>query len=211
MRLESSSEIRTAIPLLVATLVLLVKPSGNAIAEDLMGVYIGGAIGQSRVEATETACACDLYPDVVTEKLDKKHLAFQATLGARPTSLVGAEIDYIDFAKPEGEAFGFPATASIKGVAAFGILYLPVSAVDFYLKAGAARLKSAVKYSYCSPCACNFCLNSIELDRTNTSGAGGVGAQYKVGSWAVRAEYERFNAAGGNPSLLSAGITWAFF
>jgi 4-hydroxyphenylpyruvate dioxygenase len=24
----------------------------------------------------------------------------------------------------------------------------------------------------------------------------------------VRAEYERFNAAGGNPSLLSAGVTW---
>jgi hypothetical protein len=41
--------------------------------------------------------------------------------------------------------------------------------------------------------------------------AGGGGAQYKFGSWAVRAEYERFNAAGGNPSLLSAGVTWAFF
>jgi hypothetical protein len=27
----------------------------------------------------------------------------------------------------------------------------------------------------------------------------------------VRAEYERFNAAGENPSLLSAGITWSFF
>jgi hypothetical protein len=211
MRLESSSEIRTAILLLIATLVLLVKPNSNAIAEDLLGLYIGGAIGQSRVEATETACACDLHPEVVTEKLDKKHLAFQATLGARPISLVGAEIDYIDFGKPEGEAFGFPASASIKGVAAFGVLYLPVPIVDIYLKAGAARLESAVKYSYCSPCACNFCLNSIQLDRTNTSGAGGVGAQYKLGSWAVRAEYERFNAAGGNPSLLSAGITWTFF
>jgi hypothetical protein len=51
----------------------------------------------------------------------------------------------------------------------------------------------------------------FQLNRTNTSGAGGVGAQYKFGSWAVRAEYERFNAAGGNPSLLSAGITRTFF
>jgi hypothetical protein len=212
MRLKSSSWIHTAIPLLLlATLVLLVEPSRNAVAEDLLGLYIGGAIGQSRVEATETACLCDIFPEIVTETIDKKHLAFKAMLGARPISLMGAEIDYIDFGKPNGAAFGYPASASIKGVAAFGVLYLPVPIVDVYVKAGVARLESAVNYSYCSPCACDFCLNSIQLNRTNTSGAGGVGTQYKFGSWAVRAEYERFNAAGGNPSLLSAGITWTFF
>jgi hypothetical protein len=190
---------------------LLVKPSGNAVAADSLGLYIGGAIGQSRVEATEIACQCDLDQEIVREKFDKSHLAFQGVLGARPISLLGAEVDYIYFGKPDGQAFGFPASASVKGVAAFGVLYLPVPVVDIYLKAGVARLESTVKYSYCDPCACNFCLNSIQLDRTNTTGAGGVGAQYRVGSWAVRAEYERFNAAGGNPSLLSAGITWTFF
>jgi Outer membrane protein beta-barrel domain len=212
VRLNSSSSIHSAVSLLLlATLVLLVKPSGNAVAEDLLGLYIGGAIGQSRVEATETACQCDLFQQIVTEKFDKTHLAFQGVLGARPISLVGAEIDYIDFGKPDGHAFTFPASASIKGVAAFGVLYLPVPVVDIYLKAGVARLASTVKYSYCGPCACNICLNSIQLDRTNTTGAGGVGAQYRFGSWAVRTEYERFNATGGNPSLLSAGITWTFF
>jgi hypothetical protein len=197
--------------LLLATLVLLVKPSGNAVAEDSLGLYIGGAIGQSRVEATDTACQCDLFRQIVTEKFDKTHLAFQGVLGARPISLVGAEIDYIDFGKPNGHAFGFPASSSIKGVAAFGVLYLPVPVVDIYLKAGVARLESTAKYSYCGPCACDICLNSVQLDRTNTTGAAGVGTQYRFGSWAVRAEYERFNAAGGNPSLLSAGITWTFF
>jgi Outer membrane protein beta-barrel domain len=200
-----------ALLLMLATLLLLAQPSGNAMAGDFFGLYVGGAIGQSRVEATETACLCDLFPRIVTEEFDKKHLAFQAMLGVRPISLVGAEIDYLDFGRPGGEAFGFPASESIKGAAAFGVLYLPVPIVDIYLKAGVARLESAVKYSYCSPCACNVCLNAIQLDRTNTSGAGGIGAQYKFGSWAVRAEYERFNAAGGNPSLLSAGITWTFF
>ncbi len=147
---------------------------------------------------------------MVTGKFDKTHLAFQGVLGARPISLVGAEIGYIDFGKPDGEANTFPESASLKGVAAFGVLYLPVPVVDIYMKAGVARLESTVKYSYCGPCACNICLNSVQLDRTNTSGAGGVGAQYRFGSWAVRAEYERFNAAGGNPSLLSTGITRTF-
>lgn len=101
----------------------------------------------------------------------------------------------------------------MKGAAAFGVLYLPVPIVDVYGKAGVARLDSTVKGSICSPCACSFqiCRSSFQLNRTNTSGAFGVGAQYRYGSWAVRAEYERFNAAGGNPSLLSAGITWSFF
>lgn len=214
MRLKSSRYIHSVVSLLplLAALVLLVKPSGNAVAEDLLGLYIGGAIGQSRVvEATETACACDIDPGVIiTQKFDKTHLAFQVELGARPISLLGAEIDYIDFGKPDGEANTFPESASIKGVAAFGVLYLPVPVVDIYLKAGVARLESTLKFSYCGPCACNFCLNSPQLERTNTSGAGGVGAQYRFGSWAVRAEYERFNAAGANPSLLSAGITWSF-
>jgi hypothetical protein len=199
-------------PLLLAALVLLVKPSGNALAEDSLGLYIGGAIGQSRVvETAETPCACDLDPGVIiTEKFDKTHLAFQGELGARPISLLGAEIDYIDFGKAHGEADTFPESASIKGEAAFGVLYLPLPVVDIYLKAGVARLESTLRFSYCGPCACNFCLNSPELEHTNTSGAGGVGAQYRFGSWAIRAEYERFNAAGGNPSLLSAGITWTF-
>ena len=211
MRLPCWNNIPSDIRLLIlATLVLLAQPSGNAVAEDLLGLYIGGTIGQSRVEATETTCLCDIFPEIVTETIDKKHLAFKAMLGARPISLVGAEIDYIDFGKPNGEAFGYPTSASIKGVAAFGVLYLPVPIVDVYVKAGIARLESAVNYSYCSPCACDFCLISVQLNRTNTSGAGGVGAQYKFGSWAVRAEYERFTAAGGNPSLLSAGITWSF-
>ena len=111
MRPNSSQRAHVDIPLLIlASLVLLGQPSGNAVAGDLLGLYVGGAIGQSRVEATETACQCDLFQEIVTEKFDKTHLAFKGVLGARPISLVGAEIDYIDFGKPGGQAFGFPAS-----------------------------------------------------------------------------------------------------
>jgi len=45
---------------------------------------------------------------------------------------------------------------------------------------------------------------------TNTSLAAGAGAQVKLGAWALRAEYERFNVAGGNPGLASLAATWTF-
>jgi hypothetical protein len=47
---------------------------------------------------------------------------------------------------------------------------------------------------------------------TNTSLAAGAGAQLELGAWALRAEYERFNVAGGNPGLAGlAGLaaTWS--
>ena len=53
MRRRSSNRSKGDIPLLfLATLALLARTSSNAMAEDLLGLYVGGAIGQSRVEAT---------------------------------------------------------------------------------------------------------------------------------------------------------------
>jgi hypothetical protein len=43
---------------------------------------------------------------------------------------------------------------------------------------------------------------------TNTRVAARAGAQFKLGAWALRAEYERFNVAGGNPGLASLAATW---
>lgn len=213
MRPNFSNRIYTEIPLLVsASLVLLAQPSGNAFAEDLLGLYVGGAFGQSHVETTVSQVLGDITPTSQTESIDKTHAAFKAILGARPISLVGAEIEYMNFGEASGSLFGNPADISMKGEAAFGVLYLPVPIVDLFLKAGLARLESTVNGGICSPCACDFqlCRSSFRLNRSNVSGAGGVGIQYRFGSWGVRAEYERFNAAGGNPSLLSAGVTWSF-
>jgi opacity protein-like surface antigen len=107
----------------------------------------------------------------------------------------------------------------MKGAAAFGVLYLPVPLIDVFVKAGVARLQSTLRGSgtatNCPPgaqCLIDGTLHNypFQLDRTNTGIAAGAGAQFKFGAWAVRAEYERFNAAGGHPGLLSAGATWTF-
>ena len=54
-------------------------------------------------------------------------------------------------------------------------------------------------------------------DQTSTNLACGAGMQVKVassrrlGSLAVRIEYERFTFAGENPFLASLGVNWTFF
>jgi hypothetical protein len=219
MVLRSSSRIRADIPLLIlGTLALLAQPSGQAVAEDLLGLYAGGAIGQSRVEATgqRVYALGNVYYD--TGNFKESHSAFKVMVGIRPLSLLGAEVAYTDFGHPSGGFGAHPADVSMKAGTAFGVLYLPVPIVDVFLKAGVARVQSEVNGTgvygpQCSsngPCPLYVGLAPFKLNRTNTAGAGGVGAQYKFGPWSVRAEYERFNAAGGNPSLLSAGITWSF-
>lgn len=223
MGLNSSTRIHSDILLpLFATLVLLAQPSGNALAQDLLGLYVGGAIGQSQVEATSPQFLdFGRYQLLNAGSFKENHSAFKVMVGLRPVSLVGAELAYIDLGHPSGglgqETNG---DVSMKGAAAFGVLYLPVPLINIFFKAGVARLQSALHGTGNAAVVCPdgiLCPGAIvpnyqfELDRTNTGFAAGAGAQYKIGSWAVRAEYERFNAAGGNPRLLSAGITWSFF
>lgn len=199
------------IPLSVLAMVaLLAQPGGTAVAADSPDLYVGAAIGESHVQSKASLVLGDLSPTNQTAEIDKGHVAFEAMLGARPLRWLGGEIDYIDFGKPRGALFGYPADASLRGPAAFGVLYMPVPVVDLYLKAGIAHLQSTVHGSACSPCACTICTFTFQTNRTNTTGAAGVGLQYRIGSWAVRAEYERFSAAGGRPSLLSAGVIWTF-
>jgi opacity protein-like surface antigen len=195
---------------MVAAAMLLALPCGKAMAEDLLGLYVGGAVGQSRVEASTSPFYGGYIP---AQDFRENHSAFKVMVGVRPISLIGGEVAYVDFGHPSGSLFGYPADASIKGAAAFGVLYLPVPLVDIYVKAGLARLESTVNGGDPNTFTCGIPCGPqlFRLDRTNTSGAAGIGAQYKLGSWALRAEYERFNTAGGNPSLLSAGITWTLF
>jgi opacity protein-like surface antigen len=182
---------------------LLVVPARRATAADLLGLYVGAAVGASQVEANAS----------VVGDFKENHSAFKLFAGLRPISLVGAEISYMDFGHPSGSIGSVPSDVSQKGAAAFGVLYLPVPVVDVFVKAGLARLQSTVKSTIpgvgtCATTDPNCAL--FRLDMTDTSFAAGAGVQAKFAALAIRAEYERFDAAGGNPSLASIGLTWTF-
>jgi opacity protein-like surface antigen len=189
-----------------ATMVVLmtaVLPTHHALASDLLGLYVGGAVGQSQVEAN--------VPSVGEFK--ENHSAFKVIAGIRPIPLIGAELSYVHFGHPSGNINSSPSDVAEKGADAFAVLYLPVPVVDVFVKAGLARLQSTANGVRAGVGACPISFPNCALfrfDRTDTSFAAGAGTQFKLGAWAVRAEYERFNAAGGNPSLVSLGVTWTF-
>jgi hypothetical protein len=195
-----------------AAIMCISLPIRQAAADELLGAYVGGAIGQAHVVASAT------YPTIANPhpgEFDENHSAYKVMVGIRPISLVGAELSYIDFGNPGGDIFGYPASASMRGPAAFGILYLPVPIVDIYAKAGVARLHDILSGFY--PVGDNICVLGepcgtapFRLSQTTTTFAAGAGAQYKFGLWAMRAEYERFNADAEHPSLLSLGLIWTF-
>jgi opacity protein-like surface antigen len=192
--------------LIAAPLLALGAPRA-ASAADPVGWYAGGAVGQAQVTEDVSGPAFPL-----PRQFQETHSAFKLMVGVRPVSLAGAEVSYVDFGHPGGDFLGNPANASMKGVSAFGIFYFPVPIIDLYLKAGVARIQSALSGLapvFCpAPGPCGPV--AFQESQTNTGFAGGAGVQIKLGSWAARAEYERFNAAGDNPYLLSLGLTWSF-
>jgi opacity protein-like surface antigen len=193
----------------LVTLVLgtLAEPVMSA---EPLGLYAGGAIGRGEVEAD------------LGGPFSEPHTAFKLTAGIRPLPFAGAELEYFDLGHPRralmvstivGEFKITNGDVAMKGGAAYGVLYLPLSPFDIYAKAGVARTQSKLNIGVvCSeiagpgvpPCPV------FPQDRTTVGFADGVGAQFKLASLAIRAEYDRFNAAGGNPSLWSVGVVWTF-
>ncbi len=195
-------------------------------ADDLLGLYVGAAFGQAHVRAQPT------LPGVGgIGNIDETHSAFKGMAGVRLLSFLGAEVSYMDFGSVTsmgGEQFSGPQydtlvtseQASQKGEAAFAVLYLPVPIIDVYVKAGISRITTDFRSTYeeynpgagTCPIGHPDCsvvgVFTATRDSTDTSFAYGAGVQWKLGNWAVRGEYERFDAAGANPTFLSLGMTY---
>jgi Outer membrane protein beta-barrel domain len=209
---------------------LAVGTISPAQADEPLGAYVGAAVGRGIVKAD-----LPVLPLISVADFNESRTAFSAVLGIRPMRYLGAEIGYVDFGR-NSESFDYDAMStniSLKADTAFAVLYLPVSAVDFYGKVGAARLQSSVSAianyvvftsgalapaCFTQPCSVSAIkLTQYTSDQTSTNFAFGAGLQVKAASWgrlgslAVRFEYERFNFAGENPFFASLGVNWTFF
>jgi opacity protein-like surface antigen len=213
------------LPVLGALLIApLLRPAHAA--TDLLNVYIGAAVGHASLRAKDSGLI-PAHPGALGN-FDRGDTAFQFMAGVRGLYLLGAEFDYFHLGSggvsPSLSAVGTLGSAHLsqQGEAAFGLLYLPIPVpmLDVYVKAGVARLTSdlSASGSACSPglaclplCTAGGCPNdrfSGRFSTTETTFAAGAGVQWSFGNWAVRGEYERFDALGQHPDLLSVGVTW---
>ena len=211
MRLNFTSRIPTRISSLMLPLLMsLSQPGGSAHAADLLGLYVGGAIGQSEVAESVPNPFVPIagIPVQASDTFKEDHTAFKVMVGLRPFPLLGAELSYMGLGHPAGSLFDRPANASMTGESAFGVVYLPIPVVDVFAKAGAARIQSTVSGFAPNLLTDLVCFagvpcgtSPVRQDRTSTNFAAGGGVQFKFDSWAVRGEYERFNFARENPHL----------
>jgi opacity protein-like surface antigen len=117
---------------------------------------------------------------------------------------------------PPGFGLSYDVGVRTTAATAFGILYapIPIPRFDIYGKAGVARVQTNVDgnatYGCYPPLLCPISPGAVNSNQTNTGFAYGAGVQVRLSAIGIRLEYERISASGGDPDLLSLGVTWNF-
>jgi uncharacterized protein (DUF1684 family) len=163
---------------------------GAAFAAD-NGFYLGLASSDvSSDYAAESASASGADDD----------RGFKAIVGFRPLDSFAIEANYIDLGETRIPISLPPSTLSIDSqalsVSAVGLIALPL--VDLYARLGVARWESEAS------------LFGASQKETGTDPTYGAGAQVRIGSFALRLEYERFEFADDSSDLVSVGFTYTF-
>jgi Outer membrane protein beta-barrel domain len=170
--------------LLIGTVALVA--CGTAAAAD-NGIYIGGSVGRASVKIDEGLA-----------QFDDSDTGYKFILGIRPLDWLGFEANYVDFGNPEDNGLKVKA----HGISAFAVPFYAFGPLDVYAKVGAIDWKSSLSAKGVSG-------NAFKNDGTDL--AYGVGAQFRLLSLSVRAEYERFEAEDiDHLNMVSIGVTYTF-
>jgi hypothetical protein len=187
--------------------------STTASADDLLGFYAGVGLGYSTIRSDDPAYGLPGY-------YNDHETAWKVIAGVRPISILGAELEYIDFGHPSNpydpnnaNANGFDSHPRAGVLFGVGYLPLPIPFIDIYGKAGVARLQTDVTTTTSNCPAGANCLVPPTYSRhseTDSKFAYGVGIQSKAWGFGFRAEYERISSQFGDPDALTVSATWTF-
>lgn len=205
--------------LVIALALVTMTDCAPALAADPLGFYASAAVGQADVRSNEASLT--VFGTTQGTPLNKHATGWNVLLGVRPISLIGAELEYADFGHPSNVTplnivnIGARTDAHPRAAILAGLLYAPIPLpfFDLYGKLGISSLRTDVHtivVCTAAPCPPIAYIPPFALDKTTANLIYGAGAQLKFSALAVRLEYQRIKASGGDPDLLSIGLAWTF-
>lgn len=167
---------------LVATLALASLP---AVGAD-NGIYLGASVGQSGLQVDDF-------------NFDADATGYKVIAGWRFLDWLAVEGNYVDFGSGDDTVAGNRIETEADGVSLSAVGFLPVGPVDLFARVGAIDWSAD--------------LSSPGFGRASDDGTDltyGIGAQFRVWSLSLRAEYEMFDVEGADLDMISVGVTWTF-
>ena len=158
------------------------------------GIYLGASVGAGGVQFEERF-------DDGNVDYDAGSTAFKAIAGWRFLDWLSVEANYVDLGSGDDRIEGEKIETDFSGVSLSAVGFLAVGPVDVFARAGAIDWSADVT-------APGLGIKGSDdgIDFTY-----GIGAQFRVWSLSLRAEYELYDIADADTvDLLSVGVTWTF-
>jgi OOP family OmpA-OmpF porin len=166
----------------IATLALASLP---AVAAD-NGIYLGASVGQSGLQIDDF-------------DYDASATGYKIIAGWRFLDWLAVEGNYVDFGSGDDRVEGTKIETEADGISLSAVGFLPVGPVDLFARVGAVDWSADIS----SPGIASGGDDGTDLTY-------GVGAQVRVWSLSIRAEYEMFDVSDADLDMISVGVTWTF-
>ena len=172
----------------LAAITLLGLPLALPAADN--GFYLGGSIGQAGVSFDEGFSG---------EDFDADSTGYKLIAGWRFLDWLAVEVDWVDLGTGDDRVVGDKVETSIDGVTGSVVGFLPVGPVDLMARAGVYAWDGSIESG------------GLDLSDDGTDLTYGIGAQFRIWSLSLRAEYERFDIDDADTvDLISLGVTYTF-
>ena len=164
----------------IALTMALVVLAGPAVAAD-NGFYLGASVGQTQLEIDE------LGEDVESADFSGDDMSYKVFAGFRFITFLGVEGAYRDFGAPEDQVAELDGTvtADLTGYDVAAVGYLPLGIADIFAKAGMIAWDADLTLDAGG--------SSVSVSDDGEDPFYGVGFQFRIKSFAIRAEVEYFD------------------
>jgi opacity protein-like surface antigen len=179
---------------LIATLALAAASVSLPARAADNGFYLGGSVGQSGVHYDDSFEGQSL-------NYDADSTGFKLIAGWRFLDWLAVEGDYVDLGSGNDKIGGEKVETDVNGVTLSAVGFLPLGPVDLFARVGVINWNADAR------------IPSLDFKASDngTDFAYGVGAQFRLGSLSLRAEYERFEVSDADTvDMTSLGVTWTF-